>query len=121
MAASATYLQVGGEVFDEWAGSAHTTTDMGSGIYPPCGAWYAAYHRNVNYISGTSYTDATLSYVTMNSADGDGSRAGISGFDAAGSFGGGTGYDLSTDGNTRSEDDWGTYFLYGGSHTYYCP
>lgn len=49
--------------------------------------------RNVNYSSGTSYYDASLGSVHMSVSDGDGSRAGIDGYEgASSSFGGGTGY-----------------------------
>ncbi len=91
---SATYLQVGGEVFDHWAGGQHTTTQMGSGIYPSgpppyYGYGYSAYHRNVSYIdsgfpvNGSDYHKSSLAYTTSPPpAEGDLGYPGICGFDA---------------------------------------
>jgi hypothetical protein len=124
MASYGTYMQMGGEVYDAWAGSAHTTAEMGSGITPACGAYYAAYQRNVNYInSSAAYVSATLSNVTTPSGEGDNSIAGLCGFDAGTTtWGGGEGYNIyPNSGNTRSGTGWGEYFFFGGSNDTYCP
>lgn len=92
MQSSATYMQAGGEVFDSWPNGAHTTTQMGSGIYPSVPPPYtnyghASYHRNVSYIDAyNNYHDATLAFVITPPAELDNGYSGICGYDA-GAFG----------------------------------
>jgi Neprosin len=106
------YLQVGGEVYDEWPNNNHTTTQMGSGIPPTSasghGYEYAAYHRNVTYIdSSINYHNASLQYIVTPSGDLDEGIPGICGYEA------GLFYTLSSS-IAAGASGWGTYFYYGG-------
>ena len=117
MMQSASYMQVGGEVFDSWpcvygGNCGHTSTGMGSGIDPDYGYGYSAYHRNVNYIDGSGYHDATLSYVVDTPpAELDEGKPGICGYDAAAFGYDGAGYNL---GAGVPGTNWHEYFFFGG-------
>jgi hypothetical protein len=109
----ASYLQVGGEVYDSWPGNpgSHTTTQMGSGI-PPApssghGYEYTAYDRNVMYIDAQeNYHNASLQYIQDTPA-GEFDSTGVCGYQA------GLFYALSTS-QAAGGSGWGTYFYYGG-------
>jgi hypothetical protein len=103
---SATYMQVGGEVFDEETNGTHTTTQMGSGkFFGSSGSPYgsAAYHRNVSYLQGETYHSASLSYVSDAP-----NAAGMCGWQASNWYGRSTTY---AQGPGAS---WVPYFYYGG-------
>jgi hypothetical protein len=107
----ASYLQVGGEVYDSWPQGNHTTTQMGSGIPPAAssghGYEYTAYDRNIMYIDAQeTYHDASLSYINDTPA-GEYDSPGICGYQA------GLYYGLSTS-LSAGGSGWGTYFYYGG-------
>ena len=109
MQSSASYLQVGGEVFDSWPNNAHTNTLMGGGYVS--GGWeFQGYDRHVSYIdSSNAYHNASLGYVNSNT--------GICGYEAS-SY-----YDLETNeaaGPLQTQwgstfDTWNTYFYFGGN------
>jgi hypothetical protein len=100
MQSSASYFQVGGEVFDSWENNppSHTITFMGSGIsdwgYPAI-----AYHRNVQFVApgGSGWTNAALTFQNGN---------GITGNNAA------TYYHV-VHGNPGGAN-WGSFFYFGG-------
>jgi hypothetical protein len=107
----ASYLQVGGEVYDSWPKNNHTTTQMGSGIPPAPGSGYGyeytAYDRDVMYIDAqNNYHNASLSYINDTPA-GEYDSTGVCGYEA------GLFYALSTS-LSAGGSGWGTYFYYGG-------
>lgn len=123
----ATYLQVGGEVFDTWPGGQHTNTSMVSDNNAWSGYQFAAYHRNVGYYgpncngSNCDLHDANLTFITEPAAEGDFAAAGLCGFksgswlDAAGEPGA---YTIATgNGVPAGAAGWNTYFYFGGGVT----
>jgi hypothetical protein len=116
----ATYLQVGGEVFDTWPNNQHTATSMGSGFLPSAGYGWAAYQRNVEwYDSSNSLHSSPLGFYVAPSYEGDHNVPGLCGFDSGGwtnSVTPGYGsYGLSTTG-APSGANWGSYFFFGGGN-----
>jgi hypothetical protein len=118
MQTAATYLQVGGEVYDADSGGVHTETEMGSGYENPSSITgvpqnyeWTAYHRHVSYIdSSNAYHDASLSYVNGNT--------GICGWQASSYYGLGKSPAWSAG---PAQPQWGTgfsswnqYFYFGG-------
>lgn len=59
---SASRVAFGGEVINQWAGGAHTSTDMGSGAAPDLGWQHAAYVRNM------MVRDSSYDYVDFDSS-----------------------------------------------------
>lgn len=84
-------VDFGGEIIDEQAGGTHTRTDMGSGHFPGDGFGYAAYQRQIRYIS-TSNTWGTRPSLTATRSDSDC-------------------YDISLHSSSGS---WERYFYFGG-------
>jgi hypothetical protein len=116
MTTNATYLQVGGEVFDSWPDGGHTETYMGSGYFnpdpdagvPENGDW-SAYHRHVSYIdTSDTYHSASLSYIN--------SSTGICGWEASDYYGLATNWDAGPPQTQwgSSFSSWSPYFYYGG-------
>ncbi len=116
MQSSASYIQAGGEVYDSWPNNAHTTTQLGTGIFPsvpPPAQTYqmCSYQRNLSYIdSGSNYNDMALGFITTPPAELDDNRLGICGYDA-----GDYGYGLDL-GDLPS--GWGSSFSFGGNEIF---
>ena len=119
MQSGASYLQVGGEVYDSWPNGQHTETYMGSGYWnpnpndgvPENGDW-TAYHRHVSYIdTNETYHDASLSYINVENP----SIPGVCGWDASNYYGLSTNWPAGPN-QTQwgSFGTWNTYFYYGG-------
>jgi hypothetical protein len=118
MQTAATYLQVGGEVYDAYNNSVHTSTYMGSGyenpnagVGVPQNYEWTAYHRHVSYIDTSStYHDASLSYVNSNT--------GICGWQASSYYGLGRAPAWSAGPNqtqwASGFQTWNQYFYFGG-------
>jgi hypothetical protein len=88
----AAEVDFGGEITNKPSGSKHTATDMGSGHFPSGGSGYAAYQRQVRYIT-TGNVWGTYPALTESRTDKDC-------------------YDIKT---ASSSGDWERYFYYGGS------
>ena len=113
----ATYLQAGGEVFDNWPMGSHTSTSMVSDNAAQAGFQFAAYHRNMGYYDANKgIHDASLGYPVAPTAEGDNGIPGVCGLfsggwtDAAGAPGG---YTLSTT-VPAGAPGWGQYMFFGG-------
>ena len=113
METSATYLQVGGEVFDAWEFGVHTATQMGSGFPSQDGFPNAAYQRNVGYAppacagcGANPYQQTDLGFIYTPAADGDLLIPGLCGY-LSGSY-----YNLSL-GLPTGSFGWGQYFYFG--------
>ncbi|KAL6981569.1 hypothetical protein U1Q18_023195 [Sarracenia purpurea var. burkii] len=87
---SASMIEWGGEVVNSAADGQHTTTQMGSGHFPEQGFGKASYFRNVQIVDGSNNLRAPRDIGTFTEQP--------------------TCYNVRTDGN----DDWGSYFYYGG-------
>jgi hypothetical protein len=87
----AAKVDFGGEIIDEQPGGRHTKTDMGSGHFPNDGFGYAAYHRQIRYIT-TSNVWGTHPSLTDTRTDSDC-------------------YDISV---SNSSGSWERYFYFGG-------
>jgi hypothetical protein len=113
----ATYLQAGGEVFDSWAGGAHTATSMVSDNAAQSGYEFAAYHRSMGYYDATqTFHDTNLAYGIAPASEDDDGIPGVCGLhsggwtDAAGEKGA---YTLSTT-TPAGGAGWGQYVYFGG-------
>ena len=87
----AAKVDFGGEIIDEQPNGRHTKTDMGSGHFPNDGFGYAAYHRQIRYIT-TSNVWGTHPSLTDTRTDSDC-------------------YDISV---SNSSGSWERYFYFGG-------
>ena len=87
----ASEVDFGGEIIDEQPGGRHTKTDMGSGHFPADGFGYAAYQRQIRYIT-TGNAWATRPALTASRTDADC-------------------YDISVQ---SSSGAWERYFYFGG-------
>ncbi len=87
----AAKVDFGGEIIDQQPGGRHTKTDMGSGHFPNDGFGYAAYQRQIRYIT-TSNVWGTHPSLTDSRTDSDC-------------------YDISVLNSTGS---WERYFYFGG-------
>lgn len=84
-------VDFGGEIINKPSGSSHTRTDMGSGHFPGDGFGYAAYQRQIRYIT-TANVWGTHPSLTESRSDKDC-------------------YDIKT---FDSSGDWERYFYFGG-------
>jgi hypothetical protein len=91
LADKAAEVDFGGEIIDRQPGGRHTKTDMGSGHFPGDGFGYAAYQRQIRYIT-TSNVWGTHPSLTDSRTDSDC-------------------YDISVSNSTGS---WERYFYFGG-------
>jgi Neprosin len=118
MQTAATYLQVGGEVYDAYNNNEHTATYMGSGYENPSpidgvpqNYEWTAYHRHVSTIdSSSNYHDASLTFANGNT--------GICGWQAASYYGLGKSPAWAA-GPTQTQwpsgfGTWNEYFYFGG-------
>ncbi|MCP4386139.1 MAG: neprosin family prolyl endopeptidase [Hyphomicrobiales bacterium] len=87
----ASTVDFGGEIIDEQPGGRHTRTDMGSGHYPGDGFGYAAYQRQIRYITTNNVWGVRPS-LTDTRSDSDC-------------------YDISV---ANSSGSWERYFYFGG-------
>jgi alpha-tubulin suppressor-like RCC1 family protein len=124
---TATYLQVGGEVYDSWPNNAHTDTSMVSDRPAWEGYEYAAYQKNVLYYdsNGNSYSPK-LTYLTTGTpppngtgipaSEGDLGFPGLCGLQSGGwtdSSGNPGAYSITSE-LPAGGTNWGTYFYFGG-------
>jgi hypothetical protein len=108
MQTSASYLQVGGEVYDSWPNGAHTPTAMGSGVDATAGYEHAAYHRSIMTIdSAKAYHPASLGFLWVPPEDQEANKPGLCGFQA------GLHYSLTWS-PPAGAAGWGSYFYFGG-------
>jgi hypothetical protein len=84
-------VDFGGEIIDEQPGGRHTRTDMGSGHFPGDGFGYAAYQRQIRYITTSNFWGIRPS-LTATRTDSDC-------------------YDISV---KNSSGSWERYFYFGG-------
>jgi Neprosin/Neprosin activation peptide len=87
----AAKVDFGGEIIDEQPSGRHTRTDMGSGHFPGDGFGYAAYHRQIRYITTRNIWGVRPS-LTATRTDADC-------------------YDITLH---NSSDSWERYFYFGG-------
>lgn len=87
---SATMLEWGGEVVNSEPGGSHTATAMGSGQFAEAGFSKAGYVRNIKYVDTTNNLKTPAGMQTLAEHP--------------------TCYDIQS----SSNNDWGTYFYYGG-------
>jgi hypothetical protein len=87
----AAKVDFGGEIIDRQPGGRHTKTDMGSGHFPSDGFGYAAYQRQIRYIT-TNNVWGTYPSLSESRSDSDC-------------------YDISVSSSTGS---WERYFYFGG-------
>ncbi len=87
---SASMIEWGGEVVNSASDGEHTTTEMGSGHFPEEGFGKASYFRNVQIVDGSNNLRAPKDVGTFTEQSNC--------------------YDVQVGKN----DDWGSYFYYGG-------
>ncbi len=116
----ATYVQVGGEVYNTWPNNEHTPTSMVSDRSPAHNGYeYAAYVRNTMLIhttsAGSTYSNAPLEYMYAPSYEGDLEDPGLCGYQSGSwtSESGSGSYHLSL-GLPAGGANWGEYFYFGG-------
>ncbi len=121
---AATYMQIGGEVYDTWPSGLHTQTQMGSGYGPGIALGYKneAYFRDICTIAeGGGYAQAYFENFypdVCNDYDSLGDTYGVCGPQSqywpptSGSYGfGGYAVDIAS---AAGGSGWDTYFYFGG-------
>jgi hypothetical protein len=114
----ASYLQVGGEVYDVWPNGSHTSSAMGGGYAPPTFTYgWAGYDRNVNWMTAAGgYVSASLEFFDAPSCEDDYQVAGVCGLQSGyWKNNGGNSFGAYSSGFSGApNNNWGEYFFFGG-------